>query len=130
MRYNLILVNNDVKNAFDAIFVYVSENIDNNIENAFNVIFIYIDEEVNNDIDNVFDATFAYVDKDIANEIKDVFNVKLENNVKDRFVEIVSIHAITNKIENTFVDNVEEVSMLVIINKLYVKLDFMKTIKK
>lgn len=69
------------------------------------IIFAYINKDIDNNVKDVLDAMFAYVGKDI----RDNFDVELENNIEDQFVKVVSILTMSNKIEDKFVDKIEDV---------------------
>jgi uncharacterized protein YqfA (UPF0365 family) len=115
IRYNLIVFEQD--------FAYASEDIDKNVKDTLDVIFAYVDKDVE---DNV-----------ASKRIRNIFNVEVERNVdnvceitfnnKNRFVKVVSMHTIanTNILEKElFASNVEGVSMLIIVKRFNIELDF------
>jgi len=115
IRYNLIVFEQD--------FAYASEDIDNNVKDTLDVIFAYVDKDVENNV--------------ASKRIRNIFNVEVERNVdnvceinfnnKNRFVKVVSMHTIanTNILENElFASNVEGVSMLIIVKRFNIELDF------
>lgn len=91
------------------VFVYANKDVNNNIEDTLNTMFIYVDKNI---IDNVANK-----------DIKDVRQVTFNN--KDCFVKIVSMHTITNinnlKKDNKIKTNIEDVSMLIIVDRLYLE---------
>lgn len=115
IRYNLIVFEQD--------FAYASEDIDNNVKDTLNAIFTYVDKDVE---DNV-----------ASKRVRNIFNVEVERNVddvceitfnnKDRSVKVVSMHTIanTNILEkDNFASNVEGMSMLIIVKRFNIELDF------
>jgi len=75
------------------------------------IVFAYAGKDVNDNVeDNIEDSV-------TGRRVRDAFNVELGDNNRDRFVEVVSILVIANRIEGHFVDNIEDVSMFAIANK-------------
>lgn len=122
VRCNLIVFEQD--------FVYANKDINNNIKDAFNVIFANINKDIEDNI--------------ASKRVRDIFNIKVERNVnnicevafnnKDRFIKIVSIYTIANinileedNFASNIEDNIENVSMLIIIKRSNIELDFTRT---
>jgi len=111
--------------------------------------FVYANKDINNNIKDAFNVTFANINKDIEDNIaskrvRDIFNIKVERNVnnicevafnnKNRFIKIVSIYTIANinileedNFASNIEDNIENVSMLIIIKRSNIELDFTRT---
>lgn len=122
VRCNLIVFEQD--------FVYANKDINNNIKDAFNVIFANINKDIEDNI--------------ASKRVRDIFNIKVERNVnnicevafnnKNRFIKIVSIYTIANinileedNFASNIEDNIENVSMLIIIKRSNIELDFTRT---
>lgn len=122
VRCNLIVFEQD--------FVYANKDINNNIKDAFNVIFANINKDIEDNI--------------ASKRVRDIFNIKVERNVnnicevafnnKNRFIKIVSIYKIANinileedDFASNIEDNIENVSMLIIIKRSNIELDFTRT---
>jgi len=102
-------INKNIKDVFDTIFAQVDKDIDDNIEDAFKIALN------SKNILDAFNVIFVYLDRDLASD-------------KDRFTKIVSIQIITNKNILEINNKIEDVLMLIIVNRNYIELDFVEEI--
>ncbi len=100
------------------VFAHAGGGVDDDVGDALDAIFAHVGGDVGGALDAIFVHVGGGVGGDvIGRRVRGAFDVELGSNKGGRFVGIVSMLVMANRVEGDFVDNVEGVSMLAMANK-------------